>query len=79
MEGVIFVFDHSVDDSCLERHRDIDADWWDGARALTVDYLTRTFENVEIYRRLEAILVAMRSGGEVNTPGRQELIKKLIG
>jgi hypothetical protein len=42
-------------------------------------FATRFPLTVEIYRRLEVILAAMRSGGEVNAPERQELIKKLIG
>jgi hypothetical protein len=46
-EWVIFVFDHPVDDSRLEWYWDIDADWWDGPAALTVEYLTRAFENTE--------------------------------
>jgi hypothetical protein len=44
-EWVIFVFDHPVDDSRLEWYWDLDADWWDGPASLTVDYLTRAFEN----------------------------------
>jgi hypothetical protein len=44
-EWVIFVFDHPVDDSRLEWYWDIDADWWRGPAALTVDYLTLAFEN----------------------------------
>jgi hypothetical protein len=44
-EWILFVFDHPVDDSRLEWYWDIDADWWDGPAALTVEYLTRTFEN----------------------------------
>jgi hypothetical protein len=46
-EWVIFVFDHPVDDSRLEWYWDIDADWWDGPTALTVEYLTRAFENTK--------------------------------
>jgi hypothetical protein len=46
-EWVLFVFDHPVDDSRLEWYLDIDADWWDGPAALTIDYLTRAFENLE--------------------------------
>jgi hypothetical protein len=44
-EWVIFVFDHPIDCSRLEWYWDIDADWWDGPAALTVEYLTRAFEN----------------------------------
>ena len=44
-EWVIFTFDHPVDDSRLDWYWDVDADWWDGPSALTVEYLTRTFEN----------------------------------
>jgi len=44
-EWVLFVFDHPVDESKLEWYWNLDEDWWDGPTALTVDYLTRTFEN----------------------------------
>jgi len=44
-EWVLFVFDHHVDDSRLEWYWDIDADRWEGPPALTVEYLTRAFEN----------------------------------
>ena len=44
-EWVIFTFDNPVNDSRLEWYWDVDANWWDGPAALTVDYLTRTFEN----------------------------------
>jgi hypothetical protein len=46
-EWVIFAFDHPVDNSRLEWYWDLDADWWDGPAALTVEYLTRAFENPE--------------------------------
>ena len=46
-EWVIFVLDHPVDDSRLEWYWNEDADWWDRPAALTVDYLTRVFENAE--------------------------------
>jgi hypothetical protein len=44
-EWVIFVFDHPVDNSRLEWYWDIEADWWDGPAALTIEYLTNAFEN----------------------------------
>lgn len=46
-EWVLFVFDHPVDSSRLEWYWDIEADWWDGSAARTVEYLTRAFENPE--------------------------------
>jgi hypothetical protein len=46
-EWVIFVFDHPVDNSRLEWYWDLDADWWEGPDAVTVDYLTQAFENPE--------------------------------
>jgi hypothetical protein len=44
-EWIIFVFNHPVDDSRLEWYWDIEADWWAGPAALTVEYLTEAFEN----------------------------------
>jgi hypothetical protein len=46
-EWVLFVFDRPVDDSRLEWYWDLEADWWEGPAALTVQYLTRAFENAE--------------------------------
>jgi len=46
-EWVLFVFDHPVDKSRLEWYWDLEADWWKGPAALTVEYLTRAFENSE--------------------------------
>ncbi len=40
-----FVFDHPVDESKLEWYWDIDADWWDGPTATTLQFLTQAFEN----------------------------------
>jgi oligogalacturonide transporter len=42
-------------------------------------FATRFPLTVNIYRRLENVLAAMRSGAEVNPQERQELIEKLIG
>jgi hypothetical protein len=44
-EWVIFVFDHPVDESRLEWYWDLEADWWEGPPARTVEYLSRAFEN----------------------------------
>ena len=44
-EWVRFVFDHPVDESKLEWYWDMEAEWWDGPAALTVQYLTQAFEN----------------------------------
>ena len=42
-------------------------------------FATRFPLTVDIYRRLENVLAAMRSGAEVNPQERQALIKRLIG
>jgi len=47
--------------------------------SLGIFFATRFPLTVDIYRRLENVLAAMRSGAEVNPQERQELIKKLIG
>jgi hypothetical protein len=44
---LMFVFDHPVDESRLEWYWDLDADWWGGPPAVTVEYLTRAFEDPE--------------------------------
>jgi len=45
---VLYVFNHPVDDSRLEWYWVLDADWWEGPPALTVQYLTQAFENSEV-------------------------------
>jgi glycoside/pentoside/hexuronide:cation symporter, GPH family len=47
--------------------------------AFGIFFATRFPLTVDIYRRLEKILVSMRSGAEVNPQERQELIEELIG
>ena len=46
-EWIIFVFDHPAGDSRPEWYWDSEADWWNGPVAMTVEYLTRAFENTE--------------------------------
>jgi hypothetical protein len=42
------VFDHPVDNTKQEWYWDSDADWWDGANADTIQFLTQAFENAAV-------------------------------
>ncbi len=44
-QWLTYIFDHPVNESMLEWYWAADADWWDGPAALTVEFLTRAFEN----------------------------------
>jgi hypothetical protein len=46
-EWVLFVFDHPVDESRLEWYWNLDADRWVGQSGMTIEYLTRFFNNAE--------------------------------
>ena len=47
-QWLAYVFDHPVSESGQEWYWDLDADWWDGLAADTVQFLTRAFENAAV-------------------------------
>ena len=47
-QWLAYVFDHPVSESGQEWYWDLDADWWDGPAADTVQFLTRAFENAAV-------------------------------